>query len=195
MHTRSLNHFKAFYFERFALIFFFQVYIDTEVWFYNFLFHLSISHFVKENKFSEQRSAYLIHLSSLNKRLGYLCLGHKPIFPSFPLPPPTDPACSKPHVLLHAPLPMVVSSLRDVVQPPRRARLPFLHLPRQTDVYGEWSDPDPVPGDVLAFFLLGLVFKYQQASTRIKVLSSEIFRTWHFSILLCLFISAAETRP
>lgn len=57
-----------------------------------------------------------------------------------------DPACSKPHVLLYASLPMVVSSFRDVVQPPHRAHLPFLHLLGQADVHGQRSNPDPVPG-------------------------------------------------
>ena len=42
---------------------------------------------------------------------------------------------------------MVVPSLRDDVQPPHRARLPVLHLLGQADVCGQWSRPDPVPGN------------------------------------------------
>lgn len=58
----------------------------------------------------------------------------------------TDAACAQPHVLLHAPLPLVVPSLWDAVKPPHRAHLSFLDLPGPADVHGQWGDPDPVPG-------------------------------------------------
>lgn len=67
----------------------------------------------------------------------------------FLLCPHTDPASSKPNVLLHASVPVVVPSLRDVVQPPHRACFPILHFLRQTDVYGQWSNSDPFPGNVM----------------------------------------------
>lgn len=58
----------------------------------------------------------------------------------------TDAASAQPHVLLHAPLPMVAPSLRDAVKPPHRAHLPSLHLPGQADVHGQRGHPDPFPG-------------------------------------------------
>ncbi|KAA8581058.1 hypothetical protein FQN60_002639 [Etheostoma spectabile] len=41
---------------------------------------------------------------------------------------------------------MVVPSLRDIVQPPHRAHLPVLYLLGQTNVHGQRSHPDSVPG-------------------------------------------------
>lgn len=60
----------------------------------------------------------------------------------------TDAACAQPLVLLHAPLPVVVPPLRDAVKPPHRAHLPFLYVPGQAHVHGQWGNPAPFPGEL-----------------------------------------------
>lgn len=58
----------------------------------------------------------------------------------------SDPAGAEPHVLLHASLAVVVSSLRDSQQSLHRARGALLHLHGPADVLAERSPADPLPG-------------------------------------------------
>lgn len=153
-----------------------------DMWF-NFFFCLSIWHFLKDK--CKIAKLLLKHLKKINL----------PFFYSVS----PDPASSKPHVLLHASLPLVVSSLRDLVQPPHWARLPFLHLFRQTDVYVQWSDADLVPGTVMAgreakgiwwnlfLPLLCLVFKNLQTGLMFSS-SWKMLRNSNFCIILFVIV-------
>lgn len=58
----------------------------------------------------------------------------------------SDPAGAEPHVLLHASLSVVVSSLRDSQQSLHRARGALLHLHGPAHVHAERSPADPLPG-------------------------------------------------
>lgn len=61
----------------------------------------------------------------------------------------SDPAGAQPHRLFHAPLAVVVPSVRDALQPLHRAGGALLHLPGTADVHRAWRPADPFPGEAL----------------------------------------------
>lgn len=65
----------------------------------------------------------------------------------------SDPAGAQPHRLFHAPLAVVVPSVRDTLQPLHRAGGAVLHLPGTADVRRAWCPADPFPGEALLALL------------------------------------------